>query len=195
MTVADTPFISPIQRAHPGGFFWTVNRARRIQAILDVAGRVKKLVVIAGSESEACDVSERLTLLGLPVLLASKPRHSYRSARFEASARSAIVTTSEFASQNGPVQAPITIHLRPPFSSRNYVKRLRSSVSAVHLTFVIPEDEQRASTLRSALSPDLDGLSNDVIDLDDVIDLTTADHVASIEPARRRFAFRNENSS
>ena len=194
MTLADTPFISPIQRAHSGGYFWTVNRARRINAILDVASSVQKLVIIAGSQGEARDLSERLTLRGLPTLLAASSGTRHSLATFEAATRSALVTTAEYVQRFGPVGAPITIHLRLPFSARNYVRRLRSSLSAVHLSFVTPEDEPRASTLRSALCPDHDSSADEGVDLEEVIDLTAGQSVAVVEPGRRRFVFRSENS-
>lgn len=187
MTLVDSPFISPIQRAHSGGFFWTVNRGRRIQAILEVASNLTRLVIIAGSESEATDVSQRLTLRGLPVVLAVD---GDGSASFS-DATTALVTTAEFAQKHGPIQAPMTIHLRPPFSVRSYVKRLKSSVSAVHVTFVTPEDEQRAGELRSVLSPHLDPSGDSGIELANVIDLTESAVAATVEPPRRRFPFRS----
>ncbi len=190
MTLVD-PFISPIQRAHNGGFFWAVNRGRRIQAILEVAGSLKKLVIIAGSESEAFDVSKRLTLRGLPVVLAVDDSH--RGA-FDPDATTAIVTTADFAQKNGPIRAPMTIHLRPPFSVRSYVKRLKNSVSAVHVTFVTPEDAQRAGELRSVLSPGVDPAGEEGIALSNVIDLTDSPVAATVEPPRRRFAFRSVSS-
>lgn len=192
MTLVDSPFISPIQRAHSGGFFWTVNRARRVQAILDVASRVKRLVIVAGSESEASDVSQRLTLRGLPVLLAASPSDRRPARTFKTSDRTVLVTTAEYAQENGPIESSMTIHLRPPFSVRSYVKRLKSSVSAVHLTFVTPEDEQRAGSLRSVLSPDLDPTGDQGIELGNVLDLTDSPQAATIETGRRRFAFRSE---
>ncbi len=194
MTLADTPFISPIQRAHSGGFFWTVNRSRRIQAILEVASRVQKLVIIAGSESEATDVSERLTLRGLPVQLAAAPNTHVGRRSFDSGATTALVTTAEYVQKNGPVNAPLTIHLRPPISVRSYVKRLKSSVSAVHVTFVTPEDQQRAGALRSVLSPDLDPSGDEGIELSSVLDLTASPKAATVEAGRRRFAFRGELS-
>lgn len=194
MTLADSPFISPIQRAHRGGFFWTVNRSRRIQAILEVAGRVKKLVIIAGSESEAIDVSERLTLRGLPVVLAvgSAAKGGQRS--FDNDSTTALITTADCAQKLGPIESPMTIHLRPPISVRSYVKRLKSSVSAVHVTFVTPEDERRAGALRSVLSPDLDPSGDEGIELSNVLDLTKSSVAAGVEAGRRRFAFRADGS-
>lgn len=187
MTLVD-PFISPIQRAHTGGFFWAVNRGRRIQAILEVASNLNKLVIIAGSDSEAHEVSKRLTLRGLPVVVAvgDSPRSAFTS-----DSTTAIVTTAEFAQKNGPIKAPLTIHLRPPFSVRSYVKRLKNSVSAVHVTFVTPEDAQRAGELRSVLSPGADTADGESIALSKVIDLTDSPVAATVEPPRRRFAFRN----
>ena len=190
MTLADSPLRSPIQRAHHGGFFWSVNRSRRIQAILEVAGRVQKLVVIAGSESEAVDISERLTLRGLPVLLAVGPHAQVGHRSFASGAKSALITTAECAQKNGPVEAPMTIHLRPPISVRSYVKRLKCLVSAVHITFVTPEDERRAGALRSVLSPDLDPAGDEGIELANVLDLTKSSGAARVDAGRRRFAFR-----
>lgn len=163
-----------------------------MQAILEVATSLKKLVIIAGSESEAADVSRRLTVRGVPVLLAVKPDDANGASVFESDSTTALVTTAEYAEKNGPLSSPMTIHLRPPFSVRSYVKRLKSSVSAVHVTFVTPEDESRAGTFRTALSANTDSFDDDVLELRDLLDLTASDGVASVDTGRRRFSFRSD---
>ena len=147
---------APIQRAHSGGFFWTVNRSRRIQVILELAGRLPKLVIIAGSESEAADVAERLTLRGLPVVLAASIDGFQRAIGPDDWSGGALVTTADYVADRGPIASPMTVHLRPPFSVRSYVKRLKFSISPVQLTFVTPEEVVRADELRAAVSPHLE---------------------------------------
>ncbi len=178
-----------IQRAHSGGFFWTVTRSRRLQLILDLAARLSKLVVIAGSESEAADVAERLTLRGLPVQLAAAIDARPRVAAGAEDSGVVVITTAEYAAKNGPVEASMTLHLRPPFSARSYIKRLKCVVSPVHITFVTPEDQARAEELRNALSPQATSEAPN-IDLSTLIDLTTSDAPAEVDSPRRRFAFR-----
>ena len=189
MESVETPSVSPIQRAHTGGFFWTVNRSRRIQVILEMAGKLPKLVIIAGSESEAADVAERLTLRGLPVILAASIEGYQRPIGSSDWSGGALVTTAEYVSGHGPISSGMTIHLRPPFSVRSYVKRLKGSISPVQLTFVTPEEEVRASQLRAALSPHLDA-GDQGVELDELLRLTESDNPAVVDAPRRRFAFR-----
>ena len=189
MESVETPGVSPIQRAHSGGFFWSVNRSRRIQVILEMASQLPKLVIIAGSESEAADIAERLTLRGLPVLLAASIEGYQRSIGPDDWTGGALVTTAEYVSDRGPISSPMTIHLRPPFSVRSYVKRLKFSISPVQLTFVTPEEDARASQLRSALSPHLE-VDKQGIRLTELLELTTSSTPAVVDSPRRRFAFR-----
>lgn len=190
MTSADFTVEAQIKRAHRGGFFWTVDRSLRMKAILEVASTIPRFVVLAGSESEARDVSQRLTLRGVPVLLASNPDNPRLATSFEQSAATTFVTTADYVVKHGPISSPLTVHLRPPFSVRSYIKRLNCSRSAVHVTFVTPEDEQRADELRSSLSPESGPLAKSEIDLVKVLDLTSSGRVAGVDTPRRRFAFR-----
>lgn len=191
MTLLDSSFTSPIEQAHPGGFFLSLDRSRRIETILSLATKLKGIVVIAGSESEADAISERLTLRGVPVRLASDGQDANSVPTMNSQSTAALITTAEFIEKNGPVHAPLTVHLRPPFSSRSYVKRLRWAVSAVHVTFVTPEDEQRAGQLRLSFAPVAKEAEERASDLSDLIDLSKSMNVASIEPPRRRFPFRS----
>ena len=189
MESGETTSVSPIQRAHSGGFFWAVNRSRRIQVILDMAAQLPKLVIIAGSESEAADIAERLTLRGLPVLLAASIEGYQRSIGPDDWSGGTLVTTAEYVSDRGPISSPMTIHLRPPFSVRSYVKRLKFSISPVQLTFVTPEEEARADQLRAALSPHLE-VGKQGVELDQLLDITKSVTPAVVDSPRRRFAFR-----
>ena len=191
MTLLNSSFTPPIRRAHPGGFFWSLDRSRRIQTLLSLAGKLKGIVVIAGSESEAVAISERLTLRGVPVLLAANP-DAGADTDLTSTSTSALITTADFIEKNGPIHSPMTVHLRPPFSPRSYAKRLRSAVSAVHVTFVTPEDEQRAGELCSSLSASSDEAADAPLDLTDLVDLTRSKEVAAIEQPRRRFTFRSK---
>ncbi len=183
-------YSSPILKAHPGGFFWSVDRSRRVQTLLALAAHLKGMVVIAGSVSEATAISERLTLRGVPVVLAaSVDRHTVVQ-DLESGATNALITTADFIEENGPIRAPLTVHLRPPFSPRSYAKRLRSALSAVHVTLVTPEDEQRAGELRSSLATSSQPNGPEAVDLRDLVDLSTSAEPAAIEQPRRRFVFR-----
>lgn len=190
MSLLDSSFISPIEQAHPGGFFLSLERSRRIHTILSLASKLKGIVVIAGSDGEAESISERLTLRGVPVLLASSPDAAEALSALD-SATTALVTTANFIEENGPVQAPLTVHLRPPFSPRSYAKRLRCSLSAVHVTFVTPEDQQRARQLRMALSSNSDQAQVEANDLSDLVDLSKSCEAAVVEQPRRRFTIRS----
>lgn len=190
MSLLDPSSIPPIEQAHPGGFFLSLDRSRRIQAILSLASKLKGIVVIAGSEGEAEVISERLTLRGVPVLLASNPQDAEVISESD-SDTTALVTTARFIEENGPVHAPLTVHLRPPFSPRSYAKRLRCSVSAVHVTFVTPEDQQRAGQLCLALSANSDVDRAAANDLSDLIDLSKSGPAAQVDQPKRRFTFRS----
>ena len=190
MTLADSPSISPIQRAHQGGFFWAVDRAHRIQTILDVASQLPKLVVITGSMSETSDVSERLTLRGLPVMAASDLADPRPVTFFDSTATVALVTTAEYIGEHCPIWSSMTIHLRLPFSVRSYIERLKCSKSAVHVTLVSPEDHQRSEELRSALSPHPTPPGDAGVDLTRLLDLATSKVAAKVETPRRRLNFR-----
>lgn len=193
METDDRANVSAIHRAHSGGFFWTVNRSRRIQAILEMAAKLPKLVIIAGSESEAADISERLTLRGLPVVLAASIEGYQRSIGPDDWSGGALVTTAEYVADRGPISSPMTIHLRPPFSVRSYVKRLKYSISPVQLTFVTPEEEVRAGELRAALSPHLE-VENQGVGLDHLLSRTTSSKPAVVDSPRRRFGFRQSSA-
>lgn len=189
MTAMDFSISQP-QPAHPGGFFWTVDRSRRVPVILSLVSRLSGVVVIAGSSSEAQEVSKTLTLRGVPVKLAADPSNDRDVKAFSAESKGALVATADVIEKHGPIRSPLTIHLRPPFSPRSYAKRVKSALSAVHVTFVTPEDEQRAGELRSSFSHSAAPAHDDGVELTDLVDLTRSPDIAVIEQPRRRFAFR-----
>ena len=73
MSLADSVTKMTLEKVHPGGYFWKVARSDRDQLVRRLATRGRRLSVIAHSALEAKQFAERLTLSGLPVLLAVDP--------------------------------------------------------------------------------------------------------------------------
>lgn len=188
MSLADSVTKMTLEKVHPGGYFWKVARSDRDQLVRRLATRGRRLSVIAHSALEAKQFAERLTLSGLPVLLAVDPSRTELVAAESDSITCNIVVTHEFAVGNGPLEVSLAVHLRPASSIRDYSRRVSAVQAAAHISFVTPEDESRAATLLASLTRDQVG--EDVIDvtLEEVIDLTDRDSevVASIANSRRR---------
>lgn len=146
-----------------------------------------RLALIANSVRDAQEYAERLTLSGVPVHLAIDPTESATAKSFEGDEPSTLIATHDYLMAQGPVSAPMTIHLRTALSVRDYAKRLQASASAVHLSFVVPEDEKRALSLLSHFEHDQGhGGPNDAT-IDHLIDLTATNEVAMVSNGRRRF--------
>lgn len=181
-----TPPIS-VQRVHPGGFFWTVPRGDRLSHVVSFVAQTPSVAVIANSVRDAAEYAERLTLSGVPVHLATDPSSNAAVRSFEVDPGSTLVATHEYVMAQGPVRSAMTIHLRTALSVRDYGKRLASLPSAVHLSFVVPEDDKRARSLLSHFEHDQGhGVADDAT-FDQVVDLTGTEEVAMISSARRRF--------
>jgi len=176
-----------LQNVHPGGFFWHVARSDREIHLLRFVAEAGKLAVITNTAREAHDFAERLTLSGVPVLVATNPANHGAVRSFVDDGLSTFVATQEYLLANGPAPASMVVHLRTCPSVRDYARRLVAAPSSVHLTFVVPEDERRAMSLLSHLGDDAANGTPDQVGIDHVIDLTSTDDLAVMAHARRRF--------
>lgn len=187
LIVADIIPPTNVQRVHPGGFFWTVQRADRLNHVMSFVAQTRRLAVVASAVNVAEEFAERLTLSGVPIHQATDVNNSLAYDAFKKSDGGTLVTTAEFVIAHGPLPVSMTVHLRASSSVRDYTKRLEALPSSVHLTFIVPEDEKRAKSLRSHFEQDHGhGQAND-ISLVDLIDLTDSKSVAMVSTARRRF--------
>lgn len=186
MTLAETPS-STVQRVHPGGFFWPVERPDRVTHLVRFAAQTQKLAIVTNTAREADEYAERLTLSGVPVLSATDVSSLGSLSSYREDATSVLVATHEVVLGQGPTPAPMVVHLRTALSVRDYTKRLDAMPSSVHLSFVIPEDQKRATSLLSHFGNDHGHGEPNAVPLGDVIDLTDGQDVAMVSHARRRF--------
>ncbi len=142
-----------LRRVHPGGFFWTVDRADRDSWIVRIAGATGKLVVVASSESSAGRLAERMTLSGVPVLLAVGPKTDPIDT-YAADDVSSLVTTVEALESHGAVTAPIAVHTKVAESMRDYTRRVDLVIAPVHVSFVHPETSATADSVAVQLIDD-----------------------------------------
>ncbi len=179
-----------LQHVHPGGFFWNIERTERENILLRLATEAGRLAIITRTVQEAESLSERLTLSGLPVFLASDMSRSETLETFREDPVSTLVATHDFLISHGPVRVPMAVHSRVSSSVRDYSRRLEAVPSAAHVTLVSPEDAHKATSLRNFLSNDK-GHDN-VIDvtLQEIVDLTDGAEMAAMSPTRRRFPLR-----
>lgn len=175
-----------LRQIHPGGYFWSLPRVDRDATLLRIASVLRKMLVLAPDESSAERLAERLTLSGVPVLLAIEGGRCDALEMYRSDGVSALVTTSSFLHQHGPVSAPIVIHNRLADSVREYSRRVELALSKAHVSFVVSEDEVLASALAAQLAMppviDLDPIAT----FDSILDLVEGTDDA-IVPARRRF--------
>ncbi|MGI9606698.1 MAG: hypothetical protein ACR2P0_11225 [Acidimicrobiales bacterium] len=176
-----------LQHVHPGGFFWQTSRSDRELRVRDLAAKAGRLAVITKSAEQANEVAERLTLSGLPVLLATDVDRRGAADSFVADGVSSLVATHEYVLEHGPLPAAAAVHTRLVTSLRQYVRRLSSVPAPVHISFVVPEDIQAARAMVPLLSDDA------VIDLDadhtleSVLGERPLAEVAAVVNSRRRF--------
>lgn len=176
-----------VQRVHPGGFFWTVERVDRLNHVVNFVAQTRRLAVVANAVSVAEEYAERLTLSGVPIYQATDINSTVSCDAFKATDGGTLVTTAEFVVAHGPLPVSMTIHLRAASSVRDYTKRLAALPASVHLTFVVPEDEKRARSLCSHFEHDHGHGRTQDVSLVDLIDLTDSNSVAMVSSARRRF--------
>jgi len=185
--VADSSPLTTVQRVHPGGFFWNLQRGDRLANVVNLVARTSRLIVVASSARDAEEYSERLTLSGVPVVQAVDVATETPLRTYLSSDPATLVATHEYAVAHGPIPSAIAIHLRAALSVRDYAKRLEALPAAVHLTFVVPEDGKRARSLLSHFEHDHGHGGPADVDVDEVIDLTDSDALAMVSHARRRF--------
>lgn len=190
MTSAETKGTMTLKNVHPGGYFWHVSRADREGHLLRLVREAGRIVLVTNSVREANDFAERLTLSGVPVLVATDVANQAAARTFENDAVSSLVATHDYVLTNGPVAAPTAVHLRTTPSVRDYTRRIEAVRSPVHVTFVVPEDERRVGSLLSHLEGDSGHGCADVVDFDEVVDLTQASEMAMVASGRRRFPLR-----
>lgn len=186
MTLAETPSTT-LQKVHPGGFFWKVERGQRLTNVVRLAAHTQKLVIITNTVREAENFGERLTLSGVPVHVAVDPLSSSAIDGYRADVLSTLVATQEYLVAHEPTAATMVVHVRAALSVRDYTKRLYAVPSSVHLSFIVPEDERRALSLSSHFRNDHGHGKPSSVDIEQVIDLTDSDVPAMVSHARRRF--------
>jgi len=180
-----------LKNVHPGGYFWHVSRAEREGHLLRFLSEMGRIALVTNSAREANEFAERLTLCGVPVLVATEMANASASRAFTQDQVSTLVATQEYVLANGPVDARMAVHLRTSPSVRDYARRVAAVRAPVHLTFVVPEDERRVVSLLSHLEGDSGHGRRDDIEFSEVLDLTRADEMANIASARRRFPLRH----
>jgi hypothetical protein len=140
-----------LRRAHPGGFVVSLERVDRDTTLRRIAAAVGRMLVLAPTDASAKRMAERLTLSGVPVLLAVGAGRPDAVEQFVGDGVSSLVTTADYLDEHGQVSAPIVIHTRVAPTAREYGRRVELAPSSVHVTFVVPEDE----ALADSLLPDL----------------------------------------
>ena len=193
MTVADSVSNMTLQNVHPGGFFWNVARSERDQIVLRLATEAKRLAVISQSVPEAKSFAERMTLSGLPVLLATDASRSEVVRSDLDDGGKVLIATHDFVLSHGPIRMPLAVHLRAPRSVRAYARRVEAVPAAAHITFVTPEDAAGAESLKAYLRNDRGHDGSVDVDLSEVIDLTdsASGSTAAVSSGRRRFPLRD----
>ena len=188
MTLAETP-PSAVHQVHPGGFFWNIERSERAPQLMRFVAQTTKLAVVANTVREAEKFAERLTLSGVPVVLATDAAKPEGLTGYcnEDEGPCVLIATHDVALSHGPMPSPMTVHLRSALSVRDYTKRLDALQSPVHLSFVVPEDQKRAASLLSHFGNDHGHGTPNKVHLGEVIDLTDGNVAAMVSHARRRF--------
>lgn len=175
---------------HHGGFFWAIDRVAREEAILRLAAEVDQPVVITASDDSARDLGHRLGLSGLPVLVGTGEIDDGDSREvadaFATDSVSTLVASDSFLHRHGPVRSPLTVQMRVAATARDYNRRLHESVSPVHLTFVVPEDERHASSLIAHVGDAQRPVHTGADAIETVLDLTDGTD-AAMARTRRRF--------
>ncbi len=175
---------------HPGGYVWHVPRAGREAHLLRLVSQTGRLVLITNSSREAIDYSERLTLSGVPVLVATDTSNVAVVDAFNDDHVSTLIATQEYVIANGPIEARMVVHLRTSSSVRDYERRIDAALAPVHVTFIVPEDERRMVSLLSHLKADSGHGEPADVEFEDIVDLTSADDFAMVGHARRRIRLR-----
>lgn len=176
-----------LRYVHPGGYFWALMRSERDSTLLRIAAARRKMLVLASSESGAERLAERFTLSGVPVLLATSGGRPDAIEVYRSDDVSGLVTTQCHLEAHGPVAAPIVVHSRLAKSFRDYNRRRELAISPVHVSLVLPEDEEiaelRGDQIGSPVDLDLD------LDTDDALEalLRADEHVAEPAMSSRRW--------
>lgn len=190
MTSAESTTTMTMKNVHPGGYFWHVARSDREGHLLRFVRETGRIVLVTNSPREANDFAERLTLSGVPVLVATDVANEVAAESFATDGVSSLVATHDYVLAHGPLEAPTAVHLRTSPSVRDYSRRIEAVLAPVHVTFVVPEDERRVTSLLSHLMSDSGHGLPDNVEFDQVLDLTNTDEMAIVANARRRFPLR-----
>lgn len=190
MNSAESRSTMTLRKVHPGGYFWHVARAEREGHLLRLVSEAGRIVLITNSAREANDFSERLTLSGVPVLVATDVSNVAAVRAFSDDRVSTLVATQDYLIAHGPIEAPTVVHLRTSPSVRDYARRVDAVLAPAHVTFIVPEDERRVVSLLSHLQRDSGHGEPDDVAFDDIVDLTGVHEFAMVAHARRRFPLR-----
>jgi hypothetical protein len=171
---------------HSGGYLWRVDRSERDARIRQLATDVKKLVVVTRSDVAAMELSERLTLSGLPSVAAVSNDFDFALHTYAGDDLTTLVIADEALHANAPIASPMVIHAQLAHSPKRYHRRVSDASAPVHVSLVVPEDEDVIDSLLPSIA------EGDIIDLDEsvavdsVIDLT-AGSTGLATVGRRRF--------
>lgn len=179
-----------LKNVHPGGYFWHVARGDREGHLLRFVSELGRIILVTNSVSEAQDFAGRLTLSGVPVLLATDVSNDAPARTFSDDGVSTLVATQEYLLAHAPFTAPTAVHLRTSPSVRDYGRRVGAVQAPVHVTFVVPEDERRVVSLLSHLEGDSGHGRPADTEISDVLDLTGTSEMAMVASTRRRFPLR-----
>lgn len=140
-----------LRHVHPGGFFWSVERVERDDALRRIATVVGRMVVFSPNAQSAERRAERLRLAGVPVLVATDTQGGDAIGQYLTDGTSSLVTTGEHLRGHDPIPAPVAVHTRVAPSLRIYARRLELAEAPVHISLIVPEDETLADDLISLL--------------------------------------------
>ena len=179
-----------LDRVHPGGFFRAIQRGELVPQLQAFIAQSRNLAIIDGTDLKLTEICNRLRLSGVPIYEALEATSSSVMDSFLADGDGTLVANHGYVVEHGPIPVNMAIHLRPSRSVRQYAKLLEALPSAVHLTFVVPEDRKRALSLQSHFEHDQGFGEPAEVTLTEVIDLTEDGPMAALANQRRRFVLR-----
>ncbi|NNC80644.1 MAG: hypothetical protein HKN94_10890 [Acidimicrobiales bacterium] len=171
---------------HPGGYLWRVERSERDACILQLATDIKKLIVVTRSDVAAQELSERLTLSGMPSVAAVSDDSAFAFHAYASDDLTTLVVSDAALHANAPLASAMVIHAQLAHSPKTYHRRVADASAPVHVSLVVPEDVDIVDLLLPGIT---EGEVHDLeesVAVDSVVDLTvSANGLATA--GRRRF--------
>jgi len=167
-----------LQQLHHGGFLWELARGERDSALRRVIAEVGQAIVVTTSDAEANELSRRLVVSGVPVVVGETGSDSAASEQYVTDGRSTLIATDSYLHANSGLETGVLVHARVSNSVRQYSRRMNDVAAAVHLSFAFPEDHKSATILASHLdNPAVDADLDLTSALDTTVDLTDREPV------------------